>query len=161
MKKLISIFSLIFLGFAFVTAAEDLGALSKKEKERREAVAKEGKQAKTYTNADIQNLKATLAIEITTTGQTTESTPTNKATAAEPETTTDNDAEIEKLKQEKEQLEQQAKESRENVGRGGVFFTPNIGSQYQQAREAEDKAAKIDEKINKLQKEKEEAGAQE
>src|ERR1041385_2803352 len=70
MKKLLMISFVAMLAFVFAAAAEDLGELAKKEKARREALAKEGKKAKTLTNADVGNIKSQLAIESTSNTQT-------------------------------------------------------------------------------------------
>ena len=163
MKKFVWVICLMFLGYTIVSAQEqDLGTLAKKEKERREALAKQGKITKSFTNADIPNLKATLAIESTspppepteteTAAKPAAEAPATEAARAEEE---DNEAKIEDLKAEKEELEQQAKEARENVGRGGVFFTPNVGSQFEEARKADEQAEEKDKEIKKLQKENE------
>jgi hypothetical protein len=181
MKTFALVFCLIFLGVAVATA-EDLGALAKKEKERREALAKEGKKSKTFTNADIQDLKATLAIESNKPDQTSGTGRSDATRSDSAETRTrqgdqakrpsdegqagdgqnvspeqaaaERDAQIQDLKQQKEDLENQAAESRGNVDKGGTYFTPELGTQYQKARQAEEEAAKVDDQIKKLEEEK-------
>ena len=157
MKRL---FCLLFVfGFVFaICSAQDLGELAKKEKARREAIAKTGKKSKTLTNADIPNIKSDLAIKQTApaTGETeaTEATASEPATETESESavsteTSADDQKLEQMKKEKEQAEQEAKEARDQIGKSGLFNSQNIGSQYQKAREAEKKAEELEKKIEK------------
>lgn len=63
MKFKFFLFVFLILGVTAVWAAEDLGELAKKEKARREALGKEGKKPKVFTNDDIDKLKAQIAIQ--------------------------------------------------------------------------------------------------
>ena len=170
MKKCILFSFVLFLGFVFVAAAGDLGEAAKKEKARREELAKSGKKVTTFTNADVENLKATPSYEYSseapesegTAGETAEqpaeeTAPTAEEaapTAEEAAPASDIDNQIEDLKNQKEEAEQEEQAARETVGQGGLFHSHNAGNQYQTAREAEDKAQEADEKAREAEEEK-------
>ncbi|MCI0413469.1 hypothetical protein L0222_11820 [bacterium] len=157
MKKLAA-FALITL-FAAVMIAEatEVADVAKKERARREAIQKQGKTAKVFTNQDIANLKSTLAFEARTEPEgVKETTLPGIDTSAgddvaqpkkkEPPQQQANE-EIEKLREEREALEQQAKDAQQTINQGGGFFTRNLGNQYKQKREAESRIREIDQKL--------------
>jgi len=168
MKKWILFSFILLLGFVFAAAAEDLGEVAKKEKVRREELAKSGKKVTTFTNEDVENLKSTSSYEFS--GETPESGETAEEAgtadqsaaeetatatpAAETPATSDVDREIQELKNQKEQAEQEEKAARETVGQGGLFHSHNAGNQYQTAREAEEKAEEADQKTDEAEAEK-------
>src|SRR5262245_9124796 len=74
MKKILVLAILLLAGVAFAQQTQtqntqdkpkNLGELSKKERERREALAKEKKQGKVYTASDIDRVKDKLGMETT------------------------------------------------------------------------------------------------
>lgn len=159
-----------------VSSAENLGDLSKKEKARRDAIAKKGKKPKVFTNADIENLKAQLALqessgtpeENTTTepSETTEPQPTEvpeqmeEIPAPEPvvEEPQQNDSskpskeeQIKALKEQKEQLEQEAENARKTIGAGGYYHSRDVGGQSEKISEAEEKLEDVNKKIEELE----------
>lgn len=158
MKKWILFLFILLLGFVFTAAAENLGEVAKKEKARREELAKSGKKVTTFTNADVDNLKSTATYEFsgespdsgetTSQGETGEQPPAQEIVTSGTETsgTSDVDIEIEELNRQKEQAEQEEEAARETIGQGGLFHTHNAGNQYQTAREAEKKAEEADQK---------------
>ncbi len=168
MKKLILFSFVLLLGFVFAAAAGDLGEAAKKEKARREELAKSGKKVTTFTNADVENLKATATYEFSSespeSGETAGEGGTAdqggaketaaEAPAAETPATSDIDRQIEDLKNQREQAEQEEKAARETVGQGGLFHSHNAGNQYQTAREAEKKAEDADQKTSEAEAEK-------
>jgi hypothetical protein len=163
MKRITLLVLLFSFSIAFAVMSEDLGELAKKEKARREAIDKSGKKAKVFTNEDIGNLKGQLAMESTedesaSTEETdTSYTPPQEGAeyvpAPEPEPQPTNPAEekqkqLRELEQQKEDLEKQAKEAKDTVGAGGLWHSRNTGDQYRKAREAEQKAERLDQKID-------------
>jgi len=167
MKKLILCSFVFVLGFVFALAAEDLGGVAKREKARREELAKSGKKVTTLTNDDIENLKSTSTYEFT--GESTDADGTSSGeeqtdqTSADESTEGDSEApssadidkQIEDLKQEKEQAEEEANAARETVGQGGLFHSHNAGNQYQTEREAKKKSEELDQEIKETEAEKE------
>lgn len=65
MKKLLVVLVLLIAGAVFAQQTQNLGELAKKEKARREALAKEGKAGKVYTKEDLERVKGKLGIETT------------------------------------------------------------------------------------------------
>lgn len=74
MKKLLIVVLIFLTGVVFAQQTQtqptpkkdsklNLGEIAKKEKERREALAKEGKKARVYTKEDIERVKSKLGIE--------------------------------------------------------------------------------------------------
>ena len=128
MKRILLLAFLIALGFTLALSAEDLGALAKKEKARREALAKEGKKAKVLTNQDVADIKSDLAYQSSGT-----ETPASEVNPSEqPPAQSAVDDQIKQLQDEREQLQQKAQEGRDTIGKGGLFHTHNVGTQYQQ-----------------------------
>jgi hypothetical protein len=161
---------LFAVGIAFTVLSEDLGELAKKEKARREAIDKAGKKAKVFTNEDIGRLKSQTAIESTPaegtaaapsqdTSDTSYYTPPVEGqeyvSPEEPVQQADPAAErkkqLQELEDKREELEQQAKEARDNVGAGGLWHSRNTGDQYRTAREAEANATKVEKQIDDLE----------
>lgn len=161
MKKWILFSFVLLLGFVFVAAAGDLGEAAKKEKARREELAKSGKKVTTFTNADVENLKSTATYEFSS--ETPESGETASEGGTADQTTpeeaaapsgSDIDQQIQDLKSQKEQAEQEEKAARETIGQGGLFHSHNAGNQYQTARESEKKAEDADQKAREAEAEK-------
>src|SRR5687768_8444247 len=73
MNKIAILMTAVLLTVAYNASASEVAEAAKKEKARREAIRKEGKPSKTFTNQDVSDLKSTLAFE--------SSTPENEAPA--------------------------------------------------------------------------------
>ncbi|HJZ12302.1 MAG TPA: hypothetical protein VJ521_09135 [Acidobacteriota bacterium] len=159
------------LGFCWICAGEDLGELAKKEKARREELARKGVKSRTYTNEDLADLKAQLAIQPSSTETSAETTtaPAEPATteAGEPaakETTTSEesteetatDQQLKDIQTQKEEQEAKAKAAKGAIDRGGLFHTRDIGEQYRVQREADEKIRGLDKKTDELKKQQEE-----
>jgi hypothetical protein len=170
---------LLILVFALATwsiiAAENLGEVAKKEKARREAIEKKGKKAKVFTNADVDKLKAQIAIQKGG-GQapaegTAEQPPANPEPAApavetspevqpvtEPEPVVQTDEkkpveeQIKDLQEQKEQLEKEAQAARDAIGAGGIYHSRNVGVSAEKEDEAEKKLEEVNKKLEELEK---------
>ena len=161
MRKTAILFLALLLTAAFSVSATDVVEAAKKERARREALKKEGRASKTFTNQDISELKSTLAFESTTPAEPTEAAqPSSQITtipavepAPEPAVAEDrqneNDEEVQKLKDEREALEQQARDADQTIQQGGGYHTRNIGSQFKAKREAEARIREIDDELAK------------
>jgi hypothetical protein len=171
MKYVATICVLMFAAASFCFAAEDLGELAKKEKERREALAKQGKKGKTFTNADVKDLKATLAIEVTqtqtapaetetsTTSDASTSTSSQTAPAPAAKTPVEQSAtnpQIQQLQQQKTDLEAQIKQNRQRINDAGLLHSRGAGNLYKEIREAEARLQEIDKQIRDLQQKQQE-----
>ena len=162
----------VILGMSWIAFAEDLGELAKKEKERREELARKGVKARVLTNQDIPNIKARLAIEPSSIeGETAEEAVSDETTAAEQEveaavaeetTEPSVDQQLQEVGNQKQELEQKAKDARDTVGRGGLFQTRNVGDQYRTMRESQEKIKALDKQEQELKEQKaEEESAEE
>ena len=156
MKKLF-LFSFLIL---FTTAlwSEDLSEVAKREKARREALKKQGKKATVLTNEDVKNIKSSLGIE-------TETPPVEEPTSAvspapsEPagavqKAIENSGAQLEELKRQKAELTNEIQTSSDSMQQGGVHSS-NLGQQYKEKRLKEEELKKIEEKIEKLEKQQE------
>jgi anthranilate/para-aminobenzoate synthase component I len=162
MRKLAVLFFIVLLGCVFSLQASEVAEVAKKEKARRNALNHEGKTAaKTFTNADVVNIKSQLSFEVKS-----EPAATNKDDFAQAQEATNaaakelgqkveneqanQQAEEQKqqLTQERNEYEQKAKDAQETINQGGGYFTRNIGNQFQQKREAEEKIREIDGKLS-------------
>lgn len=165
MRKHFFLAFVLVIGFCWIAAGEDLGELAKKEKARREELARKGVKSKVLTNEDVANLKSQLAIQSSTTepsADTTADATTDSATpeaaepaAAEPEEATEETATDQQLKDiqtQKEEQEAKAKEAKGAIDRGGLFHTRDIGQQYKVQREANEKIRELDKKAEELKK---------
>ena len=164
--------AILLSGMLLITSipgyASDVAEAAKKEKARREAIRKEGKPSKTFTNQDVADLKSTLAFESSTPAEeTAEQTPSTEITtipAVDPnlgepvaqEQPQENNEEAERLREEREALEQQARDAQETINQGGGYHTRNIGSQYKAKREAEARIRQIDDELANQEKKEEE-----
>jgi len=146
MKKLGMLNLIVLLGWVCCAQASALADLANREKARREALHREGKIAKTFTNADIVNLKSVLAMEVRDeSGEIMEWIPPKEEAAPQQQS----NEETEKLKQEREEFEQKAENAQQAINQGGGYYTRNIGNQYREKREAEQRMHEIDDKLNK------------
>ena len=155
MKKLF-LFSLVVL-FAGAVWSEDLGEVAKKEKARREALKKQGKKATVLTNEDVKNIKSSLGIE--SDALPVEESASNSGAATEPaaavqEAIDNSAAQLDELKKQKAELTKEIQTTSESMQQGGVHSS-NIGQQYRDKRLKEEELKKVEEKIETLQKEKE------
>jgi len=174
MKKLLMISFVAMLAFVFAAATEDLGELAKKEKARREALEREGKKAKTLTNADVGNIKSQLAIQSASSTQTEPAA--NAADANQPQTEATEkpeqlsasdqrkaeiaqkqreiDQKIADLEKQKEATQQEIDNARSAVGNAGVYHSANVGNQYQTISAQEQKLQELDKQIEALNQQK-------
>ena len=160
MRRLL--FGMLILAVAFVFTAttvgakEDLGELAKKEKARREAIKKQGKEAKVLTNDDVANIKSDIAIvgseetPGTDTGVTFEPTETGGVT-------TDYDQQLRQLQEERDALKAQIDVDKGLLTGGTGMMSSNYGNQMQTVRGAEEKLAELDKKIQEVQEQKSKA----
>ena len=82
MKKHCFLAFLFVLGFCWMCSGENLGELAKKEKARREDLARKGVKSRVYTSQDLADLKAQLAIQPSTAETTDEATKATEQTDA-------------------------------------------------------------------------------
>jgi hypothetical protein len=73
--------------------------------------------------------------------------PTPEPPQEQPDPLAERNKKIRDLEEQKEELEQKAKDARDNVGAGGLWHSRNTGDQYRTAREAEQKQEKLDQQI--------------
>jgi hypothetical protein len=163
------LFLLIFLfTCSVVFAGESLGELAKKEKAKREALSKQGKEAKVYTNDDIKGVKKDTGIQSTgeemeepAEGQEEESTEAESTAAESEEYGYDysseadqqvNNQELQDLRDQREAAQKELDDARKAIGAGGLFHTRNVGDQFHIATEAERKLQEIDRRIKELEK---------
>ena len=160
-----------FLSCTLTATGSEVAEAAKKEKVRRAAVEKQRKPAQVFTNQDVAGLKSSLAFEV--------SQPETIETAQPPQITTvpgppdiappppvqkagasaddrEREEETKRLKEEREALEQQAKDAQQTINQGGGYHTRNIGTQYKAKREAETRIRQIDQELEKNEKEEEE-----
>jgi len=161
MRKLAVLCVIVLFGCVFSLQASEVADVAKKERARRDALTHQGKTTKAFTNADVANIKSQLSFEVKSEpvpadkddlAQATEAT---NAAAKELGQKVENEqanqqAEEQKqqLTQERNELEQKAKDAQETINQGGGYFTRNIGNQFQQKREAEEKIREIDGKLS-------------
>lgn len=167
MKKIAFFAFITMLAVAWLAQATEVADVAKKERERREAIQKQGKPAKVFTNQDIANIKSTLGFEVTAEPEQPQvktlpgidtSLGDEPATAKKeppPEQQQVNEEE-EKLKEERATLEQQAKDAQQTINQGGGYHTRNIGTQYKLKREAESRIREIDQKLEEEEKKEDE-----
>jgi hypothetical protein len=165
MKKLALFAFITIFAVAIIAQATEVVEVAKKEKARREAIQKQGKPAKVFTNQDISNLKATLGFEVLTEPEQIKDTTlpgidTFAGEVEQPKRTQppqqQKNEEVEKLIQEREALEQQAKDAQQTIDQGGGYHTRNIGTQYKLKREAETRIREIDKELEEKEGKKEE-----
>jgi hypothetical protein len=153
---LITVFAVVM-----IADATEVADVAKKERERREAIQKQGKPAKVFTNQDIVNLKSTLGFEVTAQPEEPEvktlpgidtSLGDEPVKAKKEEPAQQRNEEEEKLKEERAALEQQAKDAQQTIDQGGGYHTRNIGTQYKLKREAESRIREIDDKLKEDEK---------
>ncbi len=164
MKKLAIFVSITLFAIGMMVEATEVADAAKKERARREAIQKQGKPARVFTNQDVANLKSTLGMEVRVEPEpegikektlpgidTSLGDEVERPKKPEPPKQQVNE-EAEKLKEERAALEQQAKDAQQTINQGGGFHTRNIGTQYKLKREAEDRIRKIDEKLEEEEK---------
>ena len=159
MKKLAVLGFLVLFGFAFSLQASEVADAAKKEKARRNAIEKQRNPAKTFTNADVANIKSQLSYEVKTEEASTSDIDSRLESLTEATNTAARElgqkvereqesAQAQELKEEREELEQTAKDAQETINEGGGYFTRNIGNQFKDKREAEEKIREIDKKLS-------------
>ena len=158
MKYLITLF--VLFCFISIVGATDLAELAKKEKARREALAKQGKKPKTLTNADVANLKSPLGIEVKKSGEVAGKTPAEQAqsesaSSSAEEKNKDIEEQIKKYREEIEKLKKETEEQRSGAAAGGGSHSVNIGTQYGTIRESEELVEDLEQDIADLEAEKE------
>jgi gamma-glutamylcysteine synthetase len=147
MKKLGILFIMIFTG-VHILHASALTDAANREKARRAALHADIKKVKVFTNADIENLKSTLAFSAPSQPAEPEETIAPSPAVEQPKKE-ENNEEKEALKQEREELQRRAQEAQATINQGGGYFTRNIGNQYQTIRESNQRIREIDEKLKK------------
>ena len=177
MKRLLILSFVALFAFVLAAAADDLAEVAKKEKARREALEKQGKKAKTLTNADVANIKSQLAIQSTSNTQTepaAEATGSNQSQTQQTEQLSVSDQrkleiaqkqqEIEQqitdLEKQKEATQQQIDDARNAVNSAGIYHSANPGNQYQTINAQEQKLQELDKQIDALKKQQEELESQ-
>ena len=150
MRKILFV-SLLVL-FAGAVWAEDLGALAKKEKARREALKKSGKKATTFTNQDVPSLKSSLGIESSGFVSEPASAPTSESAAALDQAIDTSNSQLEDLKRQKAELTNEIQSTSESIEQTGTH-SANIGQQYREKRLKEAELRKVEEQIEALEKE--------
>ena len=134
-----------------VGSASDLAEVSKKEKSRREALAKQGVKSKVLTNADVSNLKSTLAMESTGSQEIVAETPVPSDDLPPDEVGKQEEEEkAEKYREEIEKTKQELAERRKQAEAGGPYRSRNIGSQYRSIREDEELLEGLEEDLEQL-----------
>lgn len=166
---IVSITLLFLLISISPTGASDLAEAAKKEKARREALKKEGKEATVLTNADVANIKSNLGIEVTESAKPAEEPPdylapyAEDSQAEEPSAEEKNakiDKDIKSRKEEIDEINQEIEERRANINEAGTQ-SANIGSQYRSMRESEELIQELEKDIDDLQAKKEQEGEDE
>jgi hypothetical protein len=160
MKKACIFLLVILIGGTGLIHASAVADAAKRERARRAALHIDSKKVKVFTNADIENLKSTLAFSYTAQPSDVEETPAPEQ-AVQPETQQQNNEEREALKQEREEMMHKAEEAQATINQGGGYFTRNIGNQYQALREARQRIQEIDKKLSQNQNNQGEPGEQE
>lgn len=153
MKYLTSL--VIFLAGVSFVFTETIVEVAQKEKLRREALAKEGKKSRVFTNDDIANLKSTLAMESTSSTELDEPAPStaeSQQNSTERAEKGENEERIKQLKGEIEKLKQEIGQDREAAASGGTYHTRNIGSQYRSLRESQSLLKELEEELAELEK---------
>ena len=154
MRKILLV-SLLVL-FAGAVCAEDLGALAKKEKARREAIKKSGKTATTFTNQDVENLKSSLGIESSGPVGESSAAPTSEPGAALEQAIDTSRSQLNDLKRQKAELTNEIESTSESIEQSGTH-SANIGQQYRDKRLKEAELRKLDEQIEELEKKRNDA----
>jgi cob(I)alamin adenosyltransferase len=149
--KTIFLFLMVVL-FAGAVCAEDLGELAKKEKARREALAKEGKKGKVLTNKDVRDIKSSLGIESHTP---VVEDPVEKSkdepAAAIQKAVDQSNSQLEELKQQKAELTREVQEASDAIQQSGAR-SANTGEQYREKRLKEEDLKKVEQQIEELEK---------
>lgn len=150
-------FAAFIVLFAVVSFAgsENVVEVAKKEKLRRETLAREGKKSRTFTNEDIANLKSSLAMESTPASDAGEADTIVSRQQARPADQAQNREREEKIKRYKVEIEKVRKEieeDRQSAGAGGIYHSRNIGTQYQTLRESEELLKGLEEDLAELEK---------
>jgi hypothetical protein len=154
MKKIFPVLIVVLL--AVCVWAEDLGELAKKEKARREAIAKEGKKAKVLTNKDVKDIKSSLGIESHTPVEEPEADKSKEEPAAAVQEAVDqSDAQLEELKRQRAELTREVQEASDAIQQSGAR-SRNTGDQYREKRLKEEELRKVEEQIEELEKGKKE-----
>jgi|GEM_PF-1942054 len=151
----------LFVSFVLLFTAslwsESVTEVAKKEKARREALAKQGKKATVLTNKDVPNIKSSLGIESTSTGQSGEGS-TDDITAAIQQATDNSSAELEELKQQREDLNGKLQEVSDSIDQG--TYATNIGDRYKEKRLTEEELANVDAQIKAIEAKRQAAAEQ-
>jgi len=155
MKPLIA-FIIVTIFIFSATHAENLAAIAKKEKARRQALAAEGKKSRVLTNDDIPKLKATLGIDVNRTSGPAPKEPAQENTSSNDEQKSELDEKIKVHNEEIEKMKNELEEARQNAGSGGIYHSTNLGSQYREIRENEELLKDLEEEKANLEKEKQE-----
>ena len=168
MNKLAIFCFAAFLSCSLTAAGSEVAEVAKKEKARRDSVEKQRKPARVFTNQDIANLKSSLAFESSQIESVEPAEPPQTTTVPAPdvappvrqaEVSADQRAreeETRRLKEEREALEQQARDAQQTINQGGGYHTRNIGNQFKAKREAETRMRQIDQELQKKEEGEEE-----
>jgi hypothetical protein len=144
-----------------VQAKEDLGALSKKEKARREAIeknrTKEKKEKKVYTNDDIPNIKSEIGIIGSADDSNLQVGGDEAPAAGSPE---DFDLQIRRVTEERDALQEQIDSQKANITGGNNVMSANPSADFDKLRQDEEKLGELNNKITDLQDQKAKAEEQ-
>src|SRR5262245_5471758 len=136
MKKILLFGFVVLIGTALALSAESLGELAKKEKEKREALQKEGKTPKVLTNEDIEKVK------------TSESTAASDTDSDQAVSESDLEQKLSDAQQESAQAEQELSGSPDEVQGSEEYqqeMSSSVDEQLRQLQEAKDAAeTKVD-----------------
>jgi chromosome segregation ATPase len=146
---LLVLFVILFAGTLW---SESVTEVAKKEKARREAIAKQGKKAKVLTNKDVANIKSSLGIESTGAA----GTESNVDPTAEPavqaiqQATDEADSGLEELMQQRDELTGKVQELSETINQGGAQAS-NIGERYKEKRVTEEELENVEKQIQAIE----------
>lgn len=146
MKKLVVVVLIFLTGVVFAQQTQtqpspqkgsklNLGEIAKKEKERRESLAKEGKKARVYTKDDIERVKSKLGIEPGSTEATGDSDTASQGdnSPAEPDVSIDTaqaaaqqqkeelQAQLDQLMTQRNELQKKVDDQKNKMNAGGPY----------------------------------------
>jgi chromosome segregation ATPase len=163
MKALVALGIILIAGSVFAQQTqENLGDISKKEKERREQLAKEGKKGKVYTAEDLDRVKDKLAVQPGS-NEAAESEATSSETEAAPEEVSSAVAEAEEqveavekklaeLRRQRDEQAQALEDARTQLeASGGGARSANPAQTFGAVRDAQAKLDQIDANIAKTE----------
>jgi DNA repair exonuclease SbcCD ATPase subunit len=163
MQKLLILAMILFTGVLFAQQTQDLGELAKKEKARREELAKQGKKSKTYTKEDIDRVKDKLALESKSAenasaaeGESESAQPASNVQDREERerqrqnTIADLQQQIDDLNSRKDDLQKEVDDQKSKANAGGPYSV-NPAVNLDKARDMNDDIKDIEQQIKDLE----------